>query len=179
MTAAGLFIFLKRYSLRSLLAFVLITGALGLVPFQLPKPAPARSHIRLRFSKDLPSEQITLIRERLQPGVALATLPAALLEKLRLPPGGGIGKVEVTACEHGVEMLVTDFPGLQGKQRDTVMNFYSYYFKLLVFETAKAEGLIGDSEPDKVSTGDSEWQTWCAEWNRARQNEKGLVKPSP
>ncbi|MBE7465708.1 MAG: hypothetical protein HS116_19720 [Planctomycetes bacterium] len=170
----GLGLALRRYSLRLLLAAVLIVGLLGaLPPLLLPDTQGRRVRLVVGYAQPLWPGQEKALRAKLDPVAAMATWPVGMREHLEVtdqivrnleikpaykhdihdPP---IGLIQGTACEFELALDLTD------AQCRTLVEFYGWYIQRLGRKFALENGQQQVSGGSFSLGGD--WDRWKEEW---------------
>ncbi|GMV79750.1 MAG: hypothetical protein AMXMBFR7_09340 [Planctomycetota bacterium] len=170
----GLGLALRRYSLRLMLAAVLIVGLLGaLPPLLLPDTQGRRVRLVVGYAQPLWPGQEKALRAKLDPVVAMATWPAGMREqldvsdqairKMEIKPASKhdiqdppLGLIQGTACEFELAPELTD------AQCRTLVEFYGWYMQRLgrKFALENGQKQVGGGS---FSMGGN-WDRWKNDW---------------
>jgi hypothetical protein len=167
--ALGALLLLRRFSLRVLVVAVLSVGAAGAVPFARGSGGWPSTFGRfyISFPMSLDQARAADIETRLDPGVALATVPPGFLKEARLPAPGGNVPFTVWPYRGEAGGLEVRFDhGLTLEQRQAIASFYNAYFRRLFLEHAIAQGFpITGKEAEAASFGEI-WPRWREKWEQ-------------
>jgi hypothetical protein len=171
--AIGYVIRVRRFSLRVLLAFALLAGALGSLPAKYVQVRGGRADYTIVFPKPFTTAQIDTMRKMLEPRAALATLPPELLNELNLKGSPGIESLEIVSQEHaglnGAKISLRSAPQLTVEQGTTLAEFFLFYFETLATEAAIENGPIKQHKVSPRLRG--VWTPWIIPWQNLRAEQ--------
>jgi len=183
LVVGSIFVSRRNFSLRFMLICVFLIGILGMIPGQIITTSLAQMSMRCMFEEPISVGdfiKIDRIKQAMDPALALATWPEPLLQELKLTPRTQVGVIHVKLVSsgagetaQGVNLNISFSPHLTAPQRETLAEFYAYYFEQLCFEFAKANGLINDTTTSRPWVNGSFYK-FQKEWEakRAEKSEE-------
>jgi hypothetical protein len=165
--AGAVVVWMRRYSLRVLLAVIFMCGLAAAAPFsfstsEVPPGRPLHVQGTIRLGTPLPAAQVKEIQQLLQPENANRILPAELWKQLGMEKKDGVQRVRFTERLTGygtqvMEMSLILREGLTRSQADTLAAFHWWYVKTLAL---KAAGPL----PKPAQTSDNFEGLWNEHW---------------
>jgi len=167
---SGIFLLVRRFSLRWLLLGVISLAALGAYPFiRIPGNPQNTEFIHVSGPRPLYETGLTRVRNLMQPAAALSTLPARMVKDLKLNLASCIRSVSVSDDESyiGFDSQVEFAEDLDPSQRATLECFYRAY---------ATEVIYGQVAGTTYVQADSKWPAYEQEWHALIKARK-LVPP--
>ncbi len=154
----GIYLYVRRFSLRWLMTGVIAVAALGAYPFLRISGNPELTEVlHVSGPRALTQTDVEHLKSLLQPQAAMRTLPLTMVRELELDRMNCVRSVDVSGAGNGrgIDCHVEFSPDLKDEQRATLEAFYQQY---------AVELLCGKSTSICGAPGRSHWARYAGQW---------------